>query len=182
MWPTCGRRPRRPRARLEAALQQEIAKGDSNFNDLTEQINALRLARANSFAALRVIDPAVEPLYPSFPKVVVYTVFAVAGWIMLSAFAVICADTFSSTVKTGSDLQRLFGPRALGRLPLKRPRRARLTELARAMNMQCNAMPCQGAVTVVGSDEESRRLTAVIEVALRRLSGWAVPEGAAAAA
>ncbi|WP_264212629.1 hypothetical protein [Leisingera thetidis] len=157
---------------MEAALRQEIAKGDGNFTELEDQINSLRLARANNFAALRVIDPAVEPVYPSFPRVIVYTVFALVGWIMASAFVVISADTFSSTVKTDADLQRLFGPRALGTMLLRRPKRAKLAELAKTMNLQCNAMPCQGAVTAVGSDEESRRLTAVIEVALRRLKGW----------
>ncbi|WP_193748253.1 hypothetical protein [Leisingera sp. ANG-M1] len=158
--------------RLEAVLRQEIAKGDGNFTELEDQINTLRLARANNFAMLRVIDPAVEPVYPSFPKVIVFTVFAIAGWIMASAFLVISADTFSSTIKTESDLQRLFGPRTLGTMPLRRPKRAKLAEMAKTMNLQCNAMPCQGAVTVVGSDEESRRLTAVVEVALRRLKGW----------
>lgn len=157
---------------LETALRQEIAKGDGNFTELEDQINALRLARANNFATLRVIDPAVVPVYPSFPRVIVYTVFAIAGWIMASAFLVICADTFSSTVKTENDLQRLFGPRGLGTVPLRRPRRDKLAVLAKAMNLQCNAIPCRGAVTVIGSDEESRRLTAVIEVALRRLKGW----------
>lgn len=158
--------------RLEQALQDEITKGNGNFTELQDQINALRLARAGDFSALRVIDPAVEPIYPSFPKVIVYTVFAFAGWIMMTAFVVICADTFSATVKTSSDLQRLFGPCALGILPLRRPSRSKLAELAKTMNLQCNAMPCQGAVTVIGSDDESRRLTAVIEVALRRLRGW----------
>ncbi|KIC16251.1 hypothetical protein [Leisingera sp. ANG-Vp] len=157
---------------LEAALRQEIAKGDSNFTELEDQINALRLARANNFSMMRVIDPAVEPVYPSFPKVIVFTVFSIVGWVMVSAFLVISADTFSSTIKTESDLQRLFGPRALGTLPLRRPKRAKLAELAKMMNLQCNAMPCQGAVTALGSDEECRRLTAVIEVALRRLKGW----------
>ncbi|MEX0303829.1 MAG: hypothetical protein AB3N24_15530 [Leisingera sp.] len=158
--------------RLEATLRQEIAKGDGNFTELEDQINALRLARANNFGMLRIIDPAVEPVYPSFPKVIVNTVLATAGWIMVAAFLVISADTFSNTLKTESDLQRLFGPRALGTLRLRRPKRAKLAELAKAMNLQCNAMPCQGAVTAIGSDEECRRLTAVIEVALRRLKGW----------
>lgn len=157
--------------RMEEVLSQEIAKGNGNFSELEDQINALRLARANNFAALRVIDPAIVPVYPAFPRVIVNTVFAIAGWIMASAFLVICADTFSSTVKTDADLRRLFGPRVLGIMPLRRPNRAKLAELAKQMNLQCNAIPWQGAVTAVGSDKESRRLTAVIEVALRRLKG-----------
>lgn len=158
--------------RMEEVLSQEIAKGNGNFSELEDQINALRLARANNFAALRVIDPAIVPVYPAFPRVIVNTVFAIAGWVMASAFLVICADTFSSTVKTDADMQRLFGPRGLGTLPLRRPNRAKLAELAKKLNMQCNAIPWQGAVTAVGSDKESRRLTAVVEVALRRLKGW----------
>ncbi|KIC23354.1 MULTISPECIES: hypothetical protein [unclassified Leisingera] len=156
---------------MEEVLSQEIAKGNGNFSELEDQINALRLARANNFAALRVIDPAIAPVYPAFPRVIVNTVFAIAGWVMASAFLVICADTFSNTVKTDADLRQLFGPRVLGTIPLHRPNRAKLAELAKKMNMQCNAIPWQGAVTALGSDKESRRLTAVIEVALRRLKG-----------
>ncbi|MEW2912753.1 hypothetical protein [Leisingera sp. JC11] len=157
--------------RMEEVLSREIAKGNGNFSELENQIKALRLARANNFAALRVIDPAIVPLYPAFPRVIVNTIFAIIGWVMASAFLVICADTFSGTVKTDADLRRQFGPRALGTIALHRPKRAKLAELAKKMNMQCNAIPWQGAVTAVGSDKESRRLTAVIEVALRRLKG-----------
>ncbi|MFY0311268.1 hypothetical protein ACFMBG_15360 [Leisingera sp. D0M16] len=157
---------------LEAALRQEIIKGDGNFAELEEQISTLRMARTSNFAALRVIDPAMVPVYPVFPRVIVNTVFAFAGWIMASAFLVISADTFSRTVKTEGDLQRLFGPRGLGVVPLQRPSRAKLAQMAKAMNLQCNAVPSHGAVTAIGSDVESRRLTAVIEVSLRRLKGW----------
>lgn len=154
---------------MERSLREEIASGASNFAELEDQINALRLARANKFSLLRVIDPAVPSDLPSFPKVVVYTVFSFAGWLLVSAFLVISADTFSRTVKTDSDLERPFGALALGTISLRNPNEQ---TLASAMNMQCEALPDEGAVTVIGNDADSRLLCQVADGALNTLTGW----------
>lgn len=153
----------------EQALHQEMMKGQTNVADLQRQIDALRLARVDNISLLRVIDPAVPPIYPSFPKVVVNTVAAFVSSLVLTAIAIIAADTFSNTLKTTTDLNRVLGPAGLGRVRAKSPSAAVLTDIARQMNLQCLALPSMGGVMAMDNDADSRAGTEIIQTALTGL-------------
>jgi uncharacterized protein involved in exopolysaccharide biosynthesis len=84
------------------------------LSQLNEQIHNLEVGRASGLSNLRVIDPAIQPLYPSFPRVLVFVVIASAASVLLACFAVVLLDTLSETAKTSADLERVFGERALG--------------------------------------------------------------------
>lgn len=163
----------------EEALRKEMAKGEGNVADLQRQINALRLERAGNISFLRVIDPAVPPVYPSFPKVVVNTVAAGISAVILSIILVIAADTISKTLKTDADLSRVLGPTALGRIRAKRPGARQLKEISRRINLQCLAVPAQGGVMSMEGDADSTAAARIIQRALTGLESWKdLPAGA----
>jgi polysaccharide biosynthesis transport protein len=91
--------------------------------DLGERQTNLELVQNTAIDQVRIIDPAVAPIYPYFPKTLIFTVAAVIGSVLLAAFTVVALDTFSDTVKTTADLRRLFGERSLDRLPASLCRR-----------------------------------------------------------
>lgn len=157
--------------RMEATLRRELAADSSNLAAIETQINALRLARAADLELLRVIDPAVPPIYASFPKVVINTLFAIAGALLLCAFVIVAADTFSGSIKTQADLERLFGAQALGMARARRGRlrgrwRRELPDIRRRLNAQLSAGVSQGAVMALGSDDDSRATAELVNAAI----------------
>lgn len=158
-------------ATLEADLRAQMASGRANIAELESQINTIRLASAASISQVRVIDPAVPPIYPSFPRIVIYTIFALAGWMVLVVFVVIAADTFSATVKTCADLVRVMGARALGSLRLNMvpgaPETLRMQgETARHLRMQGATAVENGAVVSLGAEGDSQRMARFVSSAL----------------
>lgn len=151
---------------LERELLEEMARGEGNFGSLEQQINNLRLARAANLNFLRVIDPATVPLYPSFPKVVINTVFAIVGWLFVTAFALIAIDTYSRTLKTKSEAKRVFDGRFLGVIRLKKQRSWQRKHASDVIRLMSNGRLSSGAVMSVGSDEESAGLHKFIGEAL----------------
>ncbi len=153
---------------IEAALREEMVQGQSTFATLERQINTLRLTRAGNHAFLRVIEAATVPVYPSFPKVVINTVFGIVGWMFVTAFVLIAIDTFQSTIKTPSDLKRVLSARYLGRLNLRRPGRWPFGEARRILCGQSNGQAGCGGVLAFGSGHASRGLFEFVDSLLPR--------------
>ncbi|MEZ5911945.1 MAG: hypothetical protein R3D84_06720 [Paracoccaceae bacterium] len=157
--------------RMERELQAQAASGQADLAVLTTQIEALRLARATGFDMLRVIEAAVAPIYPSFPKVVINIILAGIGAVALSAFALVSADTFSDTVKTRHDLERVMAGLSLPTLRLGpggalRRDRGQQAEIARTIRLRVDLMTDAGAVVALGSDRDSDMVAALVDTAL----------------
>lgn len=155
------------------AVADEVAK-------LKDRGFALRLARTDGLSNLRMIEPATPPFYPSFPKVVLYTILATVGALALVAFVVVALDTLTDSVKTTADLQRLFGERALGVVSVGRASRRGLPaavakEIARRLRLRSVADPAVGAVVALGDDADgetaARALGSALGEAPRSLGG-----------
>ncbi len=156
---------------LEADMRKEMLTNDGNRDQIEKQIQQLRLTQATAISTLRIIDPALPPIYPSFPKVVIYTLLAFAGWIVLTALVVVSADTFSDTVKTSADMARILGARSLGLIhasDLKPSSKAqeRLGELAAVMRMNGLSHLDEASVQSVGPIRNSAMAAALIRKAL----------------
>ncbi len=102
----------------ELARKRQILEAD--IEALGDQMLTINLTRASARSRVRVIEPAVTPVYPSSPKVVDNTVVAFAAGVLLALMALVAIDTFSDAVETAADLERLTGRRCLG--SLSRPR------------------------------------------------------------
>jgi succinoglycan biosynthesis transport protein ExoP len=104
-------------------IEDQKKGAEAALQDLNERQTNLELVQNTAVDQVRIIDPAVAPIYPYFPKTLIFTVAAVIGSALLAAFAIVALDTFSDTVKTTADLRRLFGERSLDRLPASLCRR-----------------------------------------------------------
>lgn len=146
----------------------EITTIEGELTDLKDRAFTLRRDRATGLNSLRVIDQAVTPLYPSFPKVVLFTLIAGAASVVLVAFAVVALDTFTNTVKTEVDLERQFPGHTLGRISARGRRlpRRRVRELARRLRLAAEPDPARGAVMAVGDDSDGATAARAVDLAL----------------
>jgi capsular polysaccharide biosynthesis protein len=118
-------------AAMTKYLEDEIAKRQAMLNRVSDreaemlqgEIAATRdrladvqMAQASVLSQVRVINPAVTPVYATYPKIVIYSLIGFAASVVIALFVVVLLDTVTDTVKTLPDLRRLVGERALGRL------------------------------------------------------------------
>lgn len=149
---------------LEQELTAQLERNTGISPEISSQIEALRLARATGFNVLRVVDRASVPVYPSFPKVVINVLIAIAAALVLSIFVLVSIDTFSGKVTTRGDLARLLGGLAL---PTSRPddlRRA--AGAARLLRLHADVNGTPGAVLSLEGDRDADLAAALLERAL----------------
>jgi uncharacterized protein involved in exopolysaccharide biosynthesis len=99
------------------AIDDQIGTVQAALDDINQRQRTVELAASTAIDQVRIIDPARAPIYPFFPKTLVMTLASLFGSTLLALFVIVALDTFSNTVKTSSDLRRLFGERGLDRLP-----------------------------------------------------------------
>ena len=98
-------------------VQRRIVVVSEQLAELQTRMLTTNLAGTSAMATVRVIDPAVAPLYPESPRVVRDTVVVMIAALLLSLVFVVMADTLSETVKTTAELDRITGTRNPGFLP-----------------------------------------------------------------
>src|SRR5690606_15383764 len=149
---------------LEQELTAQLERNTGISPEISSQIEALRLARATGFNVLRVVDRASVPVYPSFPKVVINVLIAIAAALVLSIFALVSIDTFSGKVTTRGDLARLLGGLAL---PTSRPHDLRRAAgAARLLRLHADVNGTPGAVLSLEGDRDADLAAALLERAL----------------
>jgi uncharacterized protein involved in exopolysaccharide biosynthesis len=107
---------------LEVYRQMDQTK--SELAELQKRMLSTNLTRSSAMAQVRVVDPAVPPVYASSPRVVRNTAAGFAAGIVLALFCVFLIDTVSGTVKTSADLARVVGARNLSALSSSMVRKA----------------------------------------------------------
>lgn len=155
---------------LEQQLMKQVTGNTSANSEIEQQIVALRLARASNINNIRVIESASVPIYPSFPKVVVYTIFAIVGATVVSVIIVVTLDTFSNTLRTRSDLQRFMDGRTLPTVSLGKDGTPILTDAARertrrVLRLRGGAMFADGATMSMSDDSLCDAAAKIIEEA-----------------
>ena len=104
---------------LQRAEQQlseidlSIQETELDLEELQRRRIALDLATKARLSQVRVINPAVEPVYPWFPKVLINTVLATIVGAVLAVAPIFAVDVLGSQVRTRHDLEQIVGPRAL---------------------------------------------------------------------
>lgn len=121
-------------SRLEtryAALQMDL-------DELRDRLVNMEMSEATILSQVQVINPAVPPVYPSFPKVLVNTVIAVIVGALVVLMPIILIDVVGMRMRTYSDLQSVLGGHALpsARRGMEQPglarwRKGRLSGLSR---------------------------------------------------
>lgn len=99
------------------ALQRQRATIVSELAELQSRKLQSDLNQSMALTHLRVVNPAVAPLYPSSPRRVRDTLVAFVVSLFAALAGLVASDTLSGTVKTSVDLDRIVPGRSLGRLP-----------------------------------------------------------------
>jgi polysaccharide biosynthesis transport protein len=154
-------------------LQRQSDQTKEEMSDLRSRIVDVELSKASAIGQVRIIDPAIAPTYPTFPRVATNTAAAAVAGLLLAGFVLVLIDTFSSTVKTTSDMRRLVGERFLGAIPRAilrltdkgaGPKRAEIADFTTATGERLTLLgPIdQSWITVIGvGDEQTARGGAV---------------------
>jgi polysaccharide biosynthesis transport protein len=106
-----------------AEIDLAVQEAELDLEELQRRRVALDLATKARLSQVRVINPAVEPVYPFFPKVLINTVVATIVGGALALAPVFAVDVLGNQVRTRYDLERIVGLRALptiSRLSLSR--------------------------------------------------------------
>jgi len=101
-------------------IDDRLAVEEAQLAELHSRLLTVNLSRASSSAQVRVVEPAIEPAYPSSPSVIGLTQTGILVGFLLAAASIVIRDALSDTVKTSSDLYRLVGSRGIGLF--RRPR------------------------------------------------------------
>ena len=98
-------------------LTRKIDGTKAELADLQGRALSTHLTGSSANAQVKVIEPAVLPVYHSSPRVVRNTAAGLFAGVLLALFAVFVIDTVSGKVKTAADLERIVGSRCLEVLP-----------------------------------------------------------------
>lgn len=166
-------------------IDQKIREAETDLDELQTRRIAAELAREARLNQVRVINEAVVPAYPAFPKVLVNTVIGtiLGGLLVIAPIAML--DVLDDRVRTAEDLRQAVGSRALRTvsrnlvaqarqfLQTGRPPGRMLEEYAATMGRRFLTQGRQRwperpvYVTAFGLSEDVARLHAVIEAAVR---------------
>lgn len=102
-----------------AGIDAELAAIDLDLQELQSRRVALDLATKAHLSQVLVIDPAIPPAYPFFPKVLVNGVVATIVGGILALVPIFALDALGSHVRTYLDLQQIVGGRALPSVSLR---------------------------------------------------------------
>lgn len=96
-----------------SGLADEIAVKREDLRALRQQLQSFELGAQSQARQIRLVAPAVTPVYPRSPKVFVNTVAAlIVGGLLVFVLAVM-QDILGSYIRTRSDLAAVVGNRAL---------------------------------------------------------------------
>lgn len=98
------------------AIRTQRESVERDLKELRARSFDVVMARSSTLNRVRIIDPALEPVYPSSPQVLNQTVTAALMGLLLGLLLVAAIDTFSGSIKTTVDLKRLAGGRTLGKI------------------------------------------------------------------
>ena len=97
---------------LAVKHRREAAEGV--LSGLRDKLLEVSLSRSSALSSLRIIDPAVPPIYPSSPQVILNTILGFFAGSFLALFGLVVIDLFSSTVRTSAELEAIAGSRSIG--------------------------------------------------------------------
>ena len=95
-------------------LENRLAQYRNNYSNVLNQLGSIRLSEANAMDTITIVEPAVTPLRPIRPRVLVNTLLAAIVGVMLGLGAAFLIEYLDDTVKTPDDIGRVTGLVTLG--------------------------------------------------------------------
>lgn len=97
-----------------AVYQRDVDSAQRAYDAVSQRLSQLNLEGQNNQANTRLLSPAVEPLQPSRPKVVVGIVASLAGGLLAGIVAALLLEILDHRVRRPEDLLMLAGVPVIG--------------------------------------------------------------------
>lgn len=91
-----------------AVLLRDVETAQRAYEGVSQRVTQLTLEGQNTQANVRLLSPAVEPVYPSRPKVMVNIMGSIAAGLLLGALAAIALELVDRRVRDPEDI--MFTP------------------------------------------------------------------------
>ena len=152
-----------PRKQLEYGRLQRSVKGLETVHDmLQERLNEAEIAEAVTDASVRVLDSAVTPSSPSYPKPLVNVAAGLAVGLMLGVALACAKQVRDASVHSRQDVLAATGVPVLGlipRIPSSRGRVALITDKRRLTGGASLPSPSRPAAATVRRQPAQRTYT-----------------------
>ena len=99
---------------LEAVIKRDVDTAQRAYEAVSSRVLTFTQESQNNQANTRLLSPAVEPLEPSRPKVMVGVLASVLGGLAVGIFAAIGWELFDRRVRAPEDLMVMAGVPVLG--------------------------------------------------------------------
>lgn len=119
-----------------AAMQRDVDLAKKTYDGVVAQMNQSRLDSQANQANVLVLTPAVPPLEPSFPKLVLFTLLSFPLGLMLGAGSAYLIEQVDRRVRVVGDIGETLQLPVLGVIAPPRPRwRAKLAQISRRLRL-----------------------------------------------
>lgn len=98
-------------------LKRELATSRDLLQNVLKQIKETGLAVESNASNVSIIDNAVVPMYPSFPKKKLFLLFGIVGGTVLAVVIVFTINYLDNSVRTPEDLTQSLSLPCLGVVP-----------------------------------------------------------------
>ena len=99
---------------LEAVIKRDVDTAQRAYDAVSSRVGQFTLESQNNQANTRLLSPAVEPLEPSRPKVIVGIVGSVLGGLALGILAALGWEFIDRRVRDPEDMAVMAGVPVLG--------------------------------------------------------------------
>lgn len=99
---------------LEAVIKRDVDTAQRAYEGISSRVGQFTLESQNNQANTRLLSPAVEPLEPSRPKVVVGIVGSIAGGLVLGMLAALGWELVDRRVRDPEDMMVMAGVPVIG--------------------------------------------------------------------
>lgn len=112
-------------------IVDQMRVAEAQLAELNSRLLTVNLSRASSETQVRMIEPAMAPVYPASPRVLRTTLIGFWVGLVLAIGSTVIRDSLSEKIKTTTDLRRIVGIQGLGLLRRKWVSRKRKRPLKR---------------------------------------------------
>lgn len=105
------------KALQQANLDMEIRVAQQAYSSLLDSLYQIGIAEASTLSEIRVVEPAVKPLFPASPNVALNSVLGLFLGLVFGLGLALVIESVDDTIRTGEDVKKLKFAALIGAVP-----------------------------------------------------------------
>jgi chain length determinant protein EpsF len=126
-----------------AVLMRDVEAAQKAFEAVSQRFNQTSLESQSTQTNVAVLTPASEPLLPSFPKPLLYTLLSIFLGTLLGVGAAFVLELFDQRVRSAEDLSAMLGLSVIGVIPKTSTSRRRQRSLRLGFRREPALLPAR---------------------------------------